>query len=48
VTFLAWGLVYVILKWTLGIWIYRRVKARRAARRQTTALSVNTAPSYRP
>jgi len=27
VTFLAWSAAYVMLKWTLGLWAYRRVRS---------------------
>jgi hypothetical protein len=26
-TFMLWGSAYVILKWTVGLWAVRRVKA---------------------
>jgi hypothetical protein len=26
-TFMLWGSVYVLLKWTVGLWAVRRVKA---------------------
>ena len=26
-TFLAWGSAYVVLKWTMGLWAVRRVRA---------------------
>ena len=37
--FLIWGTTYVVLKWTVGLWTYRRVRAYVAARRQLTAES---------
>lgn len=27
VTFFAWSAAYVILKWTLGLWAYRRIRS---------------------
>jgi hypothetical protein len=32
-TFMIWGSAYVILKWTVGLWAVRRVKAYVTARR---------------
>ena len=32
VQFMLWGSAYVILKWTVGLWAVRRVKAYVAAR----------------
>jgi hypothetical protein len=37
IQFLIWGTAYVVLKWTVGLWTFRRVKAYVAARRQSTA-----------
>ena len=32
VQFMLWGSAYVILKWTVGLWAVRHVKARIAER----------------
>jgi hypothetical protein len=32
--FILWASVYVLLKWTVGVWAFRRAKAYFASRRQ--------------
>ena len=31
--FLIWGIAYLILKWTLGLWVVRRVRTWAKAKR---------------
>ena len=33
-TFLLWATIYVALKWTIGVWAFRRAKAYVAHRRE--------------
>jgi hypothetical protein len=35
--FLLWATVYVALKWTVGVWVFRRAKAYVAHRREAAA-----------
>ena len=36
--FMLWGSLYVLAKWTIGLWIFRRTKAYLTARRQMRAV----------
>ena len=37
--FLLWGTVYVALKWTIGLWTFRHLRAWAKARRQLGAVA---------
>ena len=40
--FLFWGTAYVVVKWTIGLWLVRRAKAYMAGRWNPTTSSVSS------